>query len=328
MGAADLRLHVASRLSEEHLDRIRGVSQRVRLTYQPYSPYEPSAGLEAALADVEVLFSHHARFAIGAAPRLRWLHLPSDGVDHLRGAPVMQSSVTITNTRVFGIPITEYVFASIIAYYRRFPQMMVRFQQGRVWPVNQWDEYAGEDLAGKVMAIIGYGAIGRRVARVAESFDVTVVATRRSVTSVVREDRTEVHPAGRLREVLARADVVVVCLPLTDETEGVIGEAELRAMKPGSYLVNIGRGKVIDEHALLRALNEKWIGGAGLDVHAQTPLPADSPFFDLPNVILTPHMSGVSQGYFERVTALFCENVRRYLSGEPLINLVNKDKGY
>jgi phosphoglycerate dehydrogenase-like enzyme len=325
---ADLRVHVASRLSEEHLDRIRGVSPRVRLTYQPYSPYEPSAGLEGALVDVEVLFSHHARFAMNASPRLRWLQLPGDGVDHLRGAPVMQSGVTITNTRVFGIPITEYVFASIIAYYRRFPQMMVRFQQGRVWPRNQWDEYAGEDLAGKVMAIIGYGAIGRRLARVAESFDVTVIATRRSIASMVREDRIEVHPAGHLHQVLARADVVVVCLPLTDETEGAIGEAELRAMKPSAYLVNIGRGKVIDEHALLRALSEKWIGGAGLDVHAQTPLPADSPFFDLPNVILTPHMSGVSQGYFERVTELFCENLGRYLSGEPLINLVDKQKGY
>jgi phosphoglycerate dehydrogenase-like enzyme len=137
-----------------------------------------------------------------------------------------------------------------------------------------------------------------------------------------------VHPAGHLREVLARADVVVVCLPLTDETEGIIGEAELRAMKPTAYLVNIGRGKVIDEQALLNALTSKWIGGAGLDTHAKTPLPSDSPFFDLPNVILTPHMSGVSRGYFERVTALFCENLRRYLAGETLMNLVDKDKGY
>ena len=328
MAAADLRVHVASRLSEEHLDQIRDVSPRVRLTYQPYSPYEASTGIEAALSDVEVLFSHHARFALSAAPHLRWLQLPGDGLDHLRGAPVMRSSVTITNTRVFGIPIAEYVFASIIGYYRRFPQMMVQFQQGRVWPRNQWDDYIGEDIAGKVMAIIGYGEIGRRIARIAESCDMTVIATRRSQTSIGHEGRVEVHPAGRLREVLAAADVVVVCLPLTDETEGVIGEAELRAMKPGSYLVNIGRGKVIDERALLRALSEKRIGGAGLDVHAQTPLPSDSPFFDLPNVILTPHMSGVSRGYFERATTLFCENLRRYLSGDALMNLVDKDKGY
>ncbi len=328
MGAADLRVHVASRLSEEHLDRIRAVSPRVRLTYHPFSPYEPPAELEAALSDVEVLFSHHARFAMNAAPRLRWLQLPGDGVDHLRGAPVMQSPVTVTNARVFAIPIAEYVFASILAYYHRFPQMMVRFQQGRVWPRNQWEEYAGEELAGKVMAIIGYGAIGRRVARIAESFDMTVIATRRSITSMVSEDGVQVHPAGDLHQVLARADVVVVCLPLTDETVGIIGEAELRTMKPGSYLVNIGRGKVIDEQALLSALNSNSIGGAGLDVHAQTPLPADSPFFDLPNVILTPHMSGVSRGHGDRVTALFCENLRRYLSGEPLVNLVDKHKGY
>ena len=119
-----------------------------------------------------------------------------------------------------------------------------------------------------------------------------------------------------------------MCLPLTDETEGSIGEAELRAMKRTAYLINIGRGKVIDEAALLRALREGWIGGAGLDVHARTPLPPDSPFFDLPNVILTPHMSGISQGYYARVTDLVCENLRRYLTGAPLLNVVDKQKGY
>jgi phosphoglycerate dehydrogenase-like enzyme len=324
----ELRVHIASRLSEEHQTRIRGASPRIRLTYHPFSPYEPPADFERELGDVEVLFSHHARFALSAAPRLRWLQLPGDGVDHLRGAPVMRSTITVTNTRVFGIPIAEYVFASVIGYYRRFPQMMVQFQQRRVWPRNQWDDYCGEDIAGKVMAIIGYGEIGRRIARIAEAADLTVIATRRSVASMVRDGNVDVYPAADLKRVLAMADVVVVCLPLTDETEGIIGEAELRAMKSDAYLVNIGRGKVIEEAALLRALNGKWIGGAGLDTHATTPLPADSPFFDLPNVILTPHMSGVSRGYFERVTALFCENLRRYLAGETLINLVDKDKGY
>ena len=127
---------------------------------------------------------------------------------------------------------------------------------------------------------------------------------------------------------LARGDVVVVCLPLTGETAGLIGEAELRAMKPTAYLVSVGRGPVIDEGALLRALREGWIGGAGLDVFAQRPLPPDSPFFDLPNVIMTPHMSGVSDGYARRGAALFRENLRRYLAGEELVNVVDKQKGY
>jgi len=325
---SDLRVHIASRLSDAHLTRIREVSRRIHLSYDPHSPYQRPAGSDARLEDVEVLLSHHAYFELASAPRLRWLQLPGDGVDHLREAPVMKSDVIVTNARVFATPITEYVFASIIAYYRYFPQMMERFQKGRVWPRSQWEEYAGDELAGKTMAIIGYGAIGRKLARVARSFDMTVVGTRRSVGSVVREDGVDVHPAGDLGRVLSLADIVVVCLPLTRETERLIGETELRAMKPGAYLVTVGRGKVIEESALLRALREGWIGGAGLDVHAQTPLPADSPFFDLPNVILTPHMSGVSQGYYQRITDLFCENLRRYIAGEPLMNLVDKQKGY
>jgi phosphoglycerate dehydrogenase-like enzyme len=127
---------------------------------------------------------------------------------------------------------------------------------------------------------------------------------------------------------MARGDFVVVCLPLTLETEGIVGEAALRRMKPTAYLVAVGRGRVIDEAALLRCLREGWIAGAALDVFAQRPLPPDSPFFDLPNVILTPHMSGISANYPERMTALFFENLGRYLAGQPLLNVVDKQKGY
>ena len=127
---------------------------------------------------------------------------------------------------------------------------------------------------------------------------------------------------------LARADFVAVCLPLTPETAGIIGERELRLMKPTAYLIAVGRGRVIDEAALLRCLREGWIAGAALDVFAQRPLPPDHPFFDLPNTILTPHMSGISANYSGRMTALFCDNLGRYLAGRPLLNLVDKQKGY
>jgi phosphoglycerate dehydrogenase-like enzyme len=323
-----VRVHVASRIWPEHLDRIRGVSPRIDLSYEPYSPYQPPDAAPSGLADVEVMLSHHARFELSAAPRLRWLQLPGDGIDHLRDAPIMHSSVVVTNARVFGVPIAEYIIASILAYYRRFPLMLERFQKGREWPRNQWDEYAGEDLAGKTMAVIGHGAIGRRLARVAQGFDVTVIGTRRTATAVGHEDGVEVHPASHLHEVLRRADIAVVCLPLTTETEGVIDEAALRSMKSNAYLVNVGRGKVIEPTALVRALREGWIGGAGLDVYAETPLPQDSPLFDLPNIILTPHMSGMSQGYYERMTDLFSNNLRRYLAGEPLLNVIDKQSGY
>lgn len=327
-GDRTLRVHVAVPLGEEHLARIRDAAAGVRLTYSPRTPYERPGGLDAEVADVEVLLSYHAPFEMTAAPRLRWLQVGGDGVDHLRGAPVMRSDVIVTNTRVFETPMAEYVVASVLAYYRDFPRMWERFQRGRAWPKSQWAEYAGDEAAGKTMAIIGYGSVGRKLARLARALEMTVIATRRSLAAPAVEDGVEVHPAAALREVLARADVVVVCLPLTEETEGLIGETELRAMKPTAYLVNVGRGKVIQEAALVRALEEGWIGGAGLDVHARTPLPPDSPLFDLPNVILTPHMSGVTQPYYGRLTNLFCENLRRYLAGGPLLNVVDKQRGY
>ena len=323
-----IRLHIASTMTDEQLQRIQAVSSCLVLSYHPTIPYIKPTEVEEELRDAEVLIGYHAYFEMPQAPRLRWLQLSGDGVDHLRGKPIMQSDVIITNARVFATPISEYVFASVLSWCYHFPKMRAQFQEQRIYPHNQWEEYLSDEIAGKTLAIIGHGAIGHKLAKVAQAFEMDVIATRRSATQPTREDGVEVYPANHLREVMARGDVVVVCLPLTDETEGIIGEAELRAMKPHAYLVAVGRGKVIDEAALVRALKERWIGGAGLDVFAQRPLPPDSPFFDLPNVIMTPHMSGVSNGYAQRGVALFCENLRRYIGGEPLINVVDKKKGY
>lgn len=324
----DVLVHLATPLTEAQLQQIQAVSTRLRLSYRPATPYLRPPELDPELHDAEVLIGYHAYFEMESAPRLRWLQLASDGVDHLRGTPIMRSDVLITNARVFATPITEYVFASILSWRMHLPRIREQFQQKRVYPQNQWNEYLSEEIEGQTLAIISYGMIGHRLAKIAHAFEMKVIATRRSVTEPTTEDGVLVYPARDLREVLARADVVVVCLPLTDETEGIIGEAELRAMKTTAYLVSVGRGEVIDESALVRALRDGWIGGAGLDVFAQRPLAPDSPFFDLPNVIMTPHMSGVSDGYARRGVALFCENLRRYLSGEPLIHQVDKRRGY
>lgn len=315
-------------MTDEHQQELRAVSTRVRLSYRPAIPYLKPAELDPELGDAEVLIGYHAYFEAAAAPRLRWLQLSSDGADHLRGAPILGSDVIITNSRVFATPIAEYTFGSILSWSYRFPQARERFQRQRLYPQNQWEEYQSTELSGRTLAIIGYGAIGHRIATLARAFEMNVIATRRTATEHAFVDGVEIFPADRLREVLARGDVVVVCLPLTSETEGLIGEAELRAMKPSAYLVSVGRGSVIDEGALLTALREGWIAGAGIDVFAQRPLPPDSPFFDLPNVIMTPHMSGISDGFARRGAALFRENLRRYLAGEELINVVDKQKGY
>jgi phosphoglycerate dehydrogenase-like enzyme len=325
---ADVRVHIATSLSPEHLGRIRAVSPRLQVTHHPYIVQEAPTGMEVLLGDVEVLLTYHAGFEMAAAPRLRWVQLAGDGIDYLHGKPILASDITITNARIFAGPIAEHAIASIIMLTRLFPRALREFQRERRWPRDHWSEYAGPELAGQTLAIIGHGSIGRQLARVAQALDMQVIGTRRSVSAPTVEAGVEVFPPDALHDVLARADVVVVCLPLTAETEGAIGERELRLMKPTSYLVAVGRGRVIDEAALLRCLREGWIAGAALDVFAQRPLPQDSPFFDLPNVILTPHMSGISANYYERMTSLFCDNLRRYLAGEPLLSLVDKQKGY
>lgn len=325
---ADVRVHIATALPPAHLDRIRAVSPRLQVRYHPYIVQERPEGMEQHLGDVEVLLTYHAGFTMDAAPRLRWVQLAGDGVDYLLGRPILASDVLVTNARIFAAPIAEYAIATMVMLSRMLPKAHQEFQVERRWPRDHWSEYAGSELAGTTLAIVGHGSIGRQVARVAQAMDMHVIGTRRSVSGPTWEGGVEVFPPDALHAVLARADFVVVCLPLTPETEGVIGEAALRQMKRTAYLIAVGRGRVIDEIALLRCLREGWIAGAALDVFAQRPLPPDSPFFDLPNVILTPHMSGISQEYAERMTALFCDNLRRYLAGEPLLSLVDKQKGY
>jgi phosphoglycerate dehydrogenase-like enzyme len=178
------------------------------------------------------------------------------------------------------------------------------------------------------MGVIGYGEIGRAVARLGKAFQMRVWATRASATEPYQEDGVEILPAAELHKVLAASDQLVLTLPLTDATEKLIGETELRTMKRNAYLVNVGRGKVIDEPVLGQALREGWIAGAGLDVFASRPLDKDSPLFELPNVLLTPHISGTSVGYEEGLIDLFCENLERFLDGKPLLNVVDKERGY
>jgi phosphoglycerate dehydrogenase-like enzyme len=326
-----LAIHIGIHVDEGLRERIHLQVPTARVTYQPYTPYEtPAPDPDPLIGDAEVVLGYHARFPMEAAPRLKWLHLAADGVDHLRGAPIMASArdVVITNTRVFGTPIAEYVFASALAFYRDFARIRQRFQTERVYPTNQWAEYCGGELSGKTLAILGYGDIGHALAPRARAFEMDVVAVRRSVEQVECQDGVRVYPRAALREVLARGDIVVVCLPLTDETQGLIGPAEFQAMKRSAYLVAVGRGGVIDESALVQALRQGWIAGAGLDVYASKPVPRDSPLFDLPNVIMTPHMAGITRAFPPRLADLFCENLRRYLGREPLLNVVDKRKGY
>jgi len=266
------------------------------------------------------------------APQLRWLQASAAGVDGLRPTGILEKDSGILVTTAVGMqasPVAEYVIGSMLMFNRSWPEM-VNLQSHHKWPISSsWYRLRARELNGQVLGIIGLGSIGRHIARLAKAFDMRVLATRRTVRECEQEPYVDqLYPRTKLHTMLHQCDYVALAVPLTQETDGMIGEAELRAMQPHTYLVNVARGRVIEEEMLIRALKEGWIGGAGLDVAEKEPLPADSPLFSLPNVILTPHISGESIHYDQRLTALFADNLRRYRAGEPLHNLYIPERGY
>jgi phosphoglycerate dehydrogenase-like enzyme len=198
-----------------------------------------------------------------------------------------------------------------------------------------------EELNGKTLGVIGYGSIGRETARLAKAFGMRVLALKRDPGNRRDEgwcpaglgDPDGVIPeaffgSGQRQEILRESDYITVTLPGTKHTRHFIGVSEIAAMRPGAYIVNLGRGEVIDESALIDALKAGKIGGAGLDVFEKEPLPKESPIWDLENVILTPHMSGANRGYMDKACALFADNLRRFSAGQPLLNVVDRQLGY
>ena len=322
------------------LDRIRAVSEHIVLTQHttPNAEAIPAEAVEQA----EVLYTFGALPRPEQAPHLRWVQLNSAGVNRVIQHPLFASDVMFTTmSGLHAINIGEYVLASILAWTRHLPELL-DLQQKKQWPADRWTRCQPTELRGSTLGIVGYGSIGREVARLAKAFGMRVLAVKRRTESAREQGAFGLaglgDPAGvlpdalygpeQVREMLAQCDFVVLAVPLTQETRGMIGEAELRAMKPAAYLVNIGRGEVCDEAALIHALQDKWIAGAGLDVFTQEPLPQTSPLWTLPNVILTPHISGFTPHYEQRAADIFCENLRRYIAGQPLLNLVDKSTGY
>lgn len=266
------------------------------------------------------------------APNLRWLQYSEAGIDALRPIGILDADSGVIVTTAVGInasTISEYVFGSMLMFNRSWPTM-VRLQDRHVWPRSAgWYHLGGQELEGKTLGIVGLGHIGRRVAQIGRVFGMRILAIRRSVVPSKHDaDVDQFYSSDQLRDMLHLSDYIVISVPLTTATDNLIGEAELQAMLPHAYLVNVARGRVIDEDALIRALKEGWIGGAGLDVTREEPLAADSPLFALPNVILTPHISGVSVHYDQRLATLFADNLRRYRSGEPMINLYDPVREY
>lgn len=314
---------------------------------------------DGPLDDVEVLLrgfipTEVFERLVARMPALRWVHSASAGVERVLTPAVRERGLVVTNARgVFSRPIAEYVLLMILAVSRKLPELL-ELQRERTWQPLE-----GRELRDVTVGVVGLGSIGRDVAALAGALGCRVVAVRRraeeggAATSAVggpvaadeppgraeTDGQPEQAAAGQLRlaavhgpeglpDLLAESDFVVLALPLTPETEDLIDDAALARIKPGAWLINIARGRLIDEHALGRALRAGRLGGAVLDAFREEPLPPSSPLYDLPNVIVTPHTSWSSARVVDRSVGLFCENLRRYGAGEALLNVVDAAAGY
>lgn len=281
--------------------------------------------IESVLDEIEIAFGSFPRDLLPRARNLRWLQQWGAGADWLLRHPeAVELNFVLTNTSgVHAIPVSEHILAFLLAFGRGL-HLAIRAQQRHEWKGSDRGRF---ELAGKTMVLVGIGAIGERTAEMAAALGMRVLGVRRDPTVGAPGVEAMFGP-HQLMDLLPEADFVVLTVPLTHETQGMIGERELRAMKQTAYVVNTGRGGTIREPALIRALQEGWIAGAGLDVFETEPLPDDSPLWAMDNVIITSHCADVTPHYGERATEIFLDNLQRYRAGDPLRNVVDKRIGY
>jgi phosphoglycerate dehydrogenase-like enzyme len=298
------------RLAEE----ARAISPRLDVTVLPDRDALPRLAAEA-----EVIAGSVPAALFPAATRLRWLHSWAAGVDV---SPAMKASpVVVTSSKGNGaIPLAEHVILLMLMLARRSAEILQAQREHR------WAKLVHGELTGQTLGIIGLGNSGTDLARKARAFHMRVLGVRR--TPRPSPDVDEQLPPARLHELLGRSDWVAMTAPITPETKHMMDEAEFRAMRPSAYYICVSRGATANPDALLRALQEGWIAGAGLDAHAVEPLPPDSPFWDAPNTIVTPHYGATSPLTYRRGADIFLDNLRRYVRGEPLVNVVDKEAGY
>jgi len=343
-----LNVLFASFLEEEHVRRISEVDPRLRVIYEPEllrppryaadhtgAPRERTADQEARwrrlLAEVDILFDFdqtHREDLPELAPNVRWIQATSSGIGKFVATmgygERMPQTVFTKASGVHAQPLAEFCLMVMLMFRKRLFRVMR--DQSR----KHWERYAGTDLDGGTIVVVGLGAVGQEVARVSKALRMTVIGVDVPDFPLDSLDSPpdEFFPVGELRNVLPRAEHLVLIVPDTPQTAGLIGEKELALMPQGAILINIGRGPLVDEPALVEALTSGHLGGAGLDVFVEEPLPRDSPFWEMPNVLVSPHSGSTSDQENRRITDLFCQNLKRFLAGQPLINVLDPDRLY
>jgi phosphoglycerate dehydrogenase-like enzyme len=317
-------------LDAKYQNQIRDVSPIIKITdisalieAEENNDLEARNKVDAILTEAEILhgFPPPPKL-IARAPNLKWIQSPLTGVDHYLTPDIVASPVLLTNSRgIHGSQVSEVAIMFMLMLAKQASECLDLKKEAK------WKPFTPDVLYHKTVGILGFGVIGRELARLTSAFHMKVlVMESRMIKKPGYVD--SILPPDELNLILGQSDFVVVTLPLIPETEKILNESALRLMKPTAFLINVARGGIIDENVLIRALSEKWIAGAGLDVFASEPLPASSELWKLPNVIITPHCAGRRPDYDKLSTNLFCKNLRNYLSGKDLLNLIDKRKGF
>lgn len=329
-----IRVAITFSVDDEIVRTIEAVDPRVTVVPFPRLALAPGVALtpeqiedaKAALEGVDVIFGPNTLppAILEGATSLKWFQTITAGVDRMAAEGLLTDRYIITKVSgLASVAIAEYVIGTMV--------MLAKGLHGSVrdQAEHKWSFRFTSELAGKTCGIIGLGAIGRETAKRARAFGMRVIATRRRPGEADSDpDCDALFAHSDLTRVLSESDYVVLCVPLTDETRHLIGSEELKAMKPTASIINIARGAVVDQEALYAALVDGTIASAALDVFEPEPLPADNPLWDLPNVIVTPHISGAVEGYGHRAARIFVANLRRYAAGEPLDNVVDPVLSY
>jgi phosphoglycerate dehydrogenase-like enzyme len=326
--------------SEQEIQLLREVSPRLRInTVTNRDPREIPADLWSR---TEVLYTDRLLPEPEQAPALRWIQFHFAGIDFAADHPLLQKpNLAATTLSGAASPqMAEYALTMLLALGHHLPEMAAAQSRGD-WPRDRWDRFRPIELRGSTVGIIGYGSIGREIARLLRAFGAIVLATKRDVMHPEDAGYTipglgdpggdlfhRLYPHQAARSMLRECDFVIVVAPLTPETRGMIGAAELAVMKPSAYLISMARGGIVDQSALAAALQERRIAGAVMDVFTEEPLPQTSPLWKLPNLIITPHIGGLSAQYNARAVDMFTENLKRYLTGAPLLNRFDPQRGY
>jgi len=333
---------VSTRVTAEQLERMRRIHPRLTIHGEPggiaimdasevdhkgidYPEERPDLDVAALLREAEVIIATRIPPYLGErAPRLRWIQFTSAGIDHLWKPFLDSGSVVVTSAKgIHGIPMAEFVLSCMLAFAKDLPRMTRQQREHR------YEKFVVEELYEKTVVLVGVGEIGGAVARATRQLGMHVIGVRRREGSAgLSAEFDEVLPIANLDKAVARADYVVASLPLTTKTARLLDAAVFRAMKPTAVFVNVGRGKTVDEPALVRALREGWIRGAALDVYEREPLPADSALWEMSNVLISPHMGSDTARYMERMTDILCDNLLRYAEGRPLRNVVDPVERY